>query len=177
VVETVTAQVVWSGGDEQYKNVNINDSPANRTLDKSGAWTTGEFVTTILDLLSPNADALLKRTGDESMAGRPAMVFDYSVTQAKSNWRIVAPDGRQCMSGYGGRLWVDKASSRVLKVEQKAGPLPSHCPASMAEMVYEYGFVRIAGAEFLMPVRSLSAACAREGGCVRSELKFTNYRK
>lgn len=176
-VETAKAEVVWVGGDEQYRNVSINGTAANRTLDKSGAWSTGEFVTTILDVLSPNTDATFRRIGEETVAGRPAMRFDYSVTQAKTNLRIVAPDGRQCMSAYGGRLWLDKASNRVLKLEQKAGPMPAYCPVTVAEMVYEYAFVKIGGAEFLMPVRSSSTACAREGGCIRNELTFTNYRK
>jgi len=177
VVESAHAEVVWAGGDEHYKNVDINGAAAKPTLDKSGAWSTGEFVTTILDVLSPNTDATFRRLADDSAAGRTALLFDYSVAQAKTNLRIAAPDGRQCMSAYGGRLWLDRASSRVLKLQQRAGPMPASCPVSAAEMVYEYSFVKIGGADYLMPVRSVSTACGRQGGCIRNELTFSNYRK
>lgn len=175
--DTVTAEVAYTGGQEQYRSVKINGKAAEGGIEKTGAWSTGEFVTTILDLLSPNTDASFKRGGDERVAGRTALVFDFSVTQANTHWRIVAPGGGECMVGYGGRLWVDKASSRVLKVEQRATALPAHCVAASAESVVEYGFVKIAGEEFLMPVRSLATACGRDGGCFRNELKFENYRK
>jgi len=176
-VDTVTAEVAYARGEEQYRNIKINGRPAEGGIEKTGAWSTGEFVTTILDVLSPNTDAAFKRQGDERMLGRTALVFDYSVTQANTHWRIAAPDGRECMAAYGGKLWVDKASSRVLKVEQRAASLPAHCFAANAESVIEYGFVKISGEEYLMPVRSLAMACGRDGGCFRNELKFENYRK
>lgn len=175
--DTVQAEVAYTGGEEQYRNLRINGRPADRAVEKSGAWSTGEFVTTILDVLSPNTDASFKRRGDERVLGRTALVFDFDVAQANSHWRIVLRDGRECMAAYEGRLWVDKASSRVLKVEQRARRLPAYCGAASAESVIEYGFVKITGQEYLMPVRSLATACAQAGGCFRNELKFENYRK
>ncbi len=174
-VDTVTAEVAYTGGEEQYGNVKMNGRPVEGGIEKTGAWSTGEFVTTILDLLSPNTAAAFKRMGDERVAGRTALVFDFSVTQANTHWRIVSPDGRECMAAYGGKLWVDRVSSRVLKVEQRAASLAAHCFAASAESVVEYGFVKISGEEFLMPVRSLATACGRDGGCFRNELKFENY--
>ncbi len=176
-VDTVTVEVAYTEGQEQYRNIKINGRLAEGGIEKTGAWSTGEFVTTILDLLSPNTDAAFKRVGDERLAGRTALVFDFSVTQANTHWRIVSPDGRECMAAYGGKLWVDKTSSRVLRVEQRAASLAAHCFAGNAESIIEYGFVTISGGEFLMPVLSLATACGRDGNCFRNELKFENYRK
>ncbi|MBE0658254.1 MAG: hypothetical protein IH602_11230 [Bryobacteraceae bacterium] len=175
--DTVQAEVAYTGGEEQYRNLRINGRPADRPVDKTGAWSTGEFVTTVLDVLSPNTDASFKRRGDERMLGRTALIYDFAVSQANSHWRIVLQDGRECMAAYDGRLWVDKASSRVLKVEQRARQLPTYCGAASAESVIEYGFVRITGQEYLMPVSSLATACMQVGGCFRNELRFENYRK
>lgn len=175
--DTVQAEVAYTGGEERYRNVRINGRPADRAVEKTGAWSTGEFITTILDVLSPNTDASFRRRGDERMLGRTALVFEFDVSQSNSHWRIALPDGRQCMAAYGGRLWVDKTSSRVLKVEQQARSLPAYCGAASAASVIEYGFVKITGQEYLMPVRSLATACAQVGGCFRNELRFENYRK
>ncbi|MBA3974732.1 MAG: hypothetical protein C0504_11020 [Candidatus Solibacter sp.] len=175
--DTVTAEVAFTGGEEQYRNIRINGRPADRPVEKSGAWSTGEFVTTVLDVLSPNTDASFARQGDERMLGRTALVYDFAVSQTNSHWRIVLRDGRECMAAYDGRLWVDKASSRVLKVEQRARQLPAWCGAASAESVIEFGYVKITGQEYLMPVRSLAASCLRVGACFRNELRFENYRK
>jgi hypothetical protein len=175
--DTVQAEVAYTGGEEQYRNLRINGRPAERAVDKTGAWSTGEFVTTVLDVLSPNTDASFKRRGDERVLGRTALVYDFAVRQANSHWRIVLQDGRECMAAYDGRLWVDKASSRVLKLEQRARQLPAYCGAASAESAIEYGFVKITGQEYLMPVRSVATACAQVGGCFRNDLKFENYRK
>lgn len=175
--DTVQAEVAYTGGQEQYRNIRINGRPADRPVEKSGAWSTGEFVTTILDLLSPNTDASFKRRGDERVMGRTALVYDFDVSQSNSHWRIALPDGRECMAAYDGRLWVDKTSSRVLKVEQRAAQLPAWCGAASAESVIEYGFVKITGQDYLMPVKSLATACKQVGGCFRNELRFENYRK
>ena len=55
--DTVQAEVAYTGGEEQYRNLRINGRPADRPVEKTGAWSTGEFVTTVLDVLSPNTDA------------------------------------------------------------------------------------------------------------------------
>ena len=97
-------------------------STAVRSTIRSAAasWSTGEFGTTLEDVMSLGTNAAFKRRGEEKMVGRTAVVYDYSVAQGNSHWTMVSPDGRQYKPAYEGAVWIDKESRRVLRIEQRA---------------------------------------------------------
>ena len=53
VLDVVTAEVTSVGGKEDYRNIMVNGKPSNRPIEKTGAWSTGEFQTTLESLLNP----------------------------------------------------------------------------------------------------------------------------
>jgi len=178
IIDTVTADVACVNGQEQYKNIRINGQPATQPIEKSGTWTTGEFVVTLQDILAPETHADFTPQGQENLAGRQAFRFDYTVDQSNSHWILNAPDGRTYRPAYKGRLWIDKDTRRVLRIEQKTSSIPSGFPLDRAECVIEYGFVRIDTTEYLLPVSSENTGCLRGGGsCSRNVIAFRNYRK
>jgi len=178
VLDVVTAEVTVLNGKEQYRDVRVNGRPADRPVEKSGAWSTGEFATTLQDLFSPATDARFERDRDSRAAGRPAYVFRYSVAAAKSHWTLVSESGQRLNPGYSGEIWIDKESRRVLRIEQRADPLPPSFGAGMAETRIEYAFVRIADGTYLLPVESETTGCREIGRqCVRNSIRFTNYKR
>ena len=176
-IDEVTADLAFVGGKEDYRNIRINGNPVNNP-ERSGTWSTGEFGTTLEDVMSPITDAAFKRRGEEKMVGRTAVVYDYSVAQAHSHWTMVSPDGRQYKPAYEGAVWIDKESRRVLRIEQRTTAFPRDFTLSRAECKLQYAWVRIEQKSYLLPSASENVGCmSGSGACTRNVLEFKNYRK
>ncbi len=176
-IDQVTADLAYVDGKEDYRNFRVNNQPVDRP-EQSGSWSTGEFSTTLEDILSPMTNAKFRRRGAQKMAGRNAMVFDYTVAQPNSHWTIVAPDDRRYNPPYEGAIWVDQDTRRVLRIEQRTSSMPSGWPYKGAECVLEYGYVRIDQKTYLLPDRAENQACmSGSGACTRNVIEFRNYRK
>jgi len=177
-IDTVTADVASVHGSEQYRNVLINGVPADRPIERTGAWSTGEFVSTLQDVLATSTNAAFHRRGAERITGRAALVFDFKVAQANSHWGLVAPDQRRFNPAYEGAIWIDQETGRVLRIEQHTTALPPDFPLKRAESTLEYAFARIGENMFLLPSASENIGCmSGSGTCTRNAIAFRNYRK
>lgn len=177
-IDVVTADVAVVNGKEDYRNILVNGRPPRGPVESTGSWSTGEFAITLEDVLSPRTAAVFVKRGGDTVAGRDAWVYNLSVLQENSHWTIVSADGRKYNPAYGGSIWVDKETSRVLRIEQRAVYLPRDFTYDKAESTVEYGFVRIEGKNYLLPVSSANSACmSGTGNCVKNEIAFRNYRK
>ena len=178
VLDVVTAEVTSVDGKEDYRNIMVNGRPSNRPVEKTGAWSTGEFQTTLASLLSPYTAAAFRKNTDDTLDGRSAYTFDFQVQQRNSNWDIHAPDGSIATPAYRGTVWIDKATFNVMRIEEQTGPLPSNFPFDKAESVVEYGFMNIDGKTYPLPAHSSILTCQRGSSiCTKNEIRFQNYRK
>jgi hypothetical protein len=178
VLDTVSAEVASVNGKEDYRNIMVNGKPSNRPVEKTGAWSTGEFQATLESLLNPYTAAAFHKTKDDTIAGRSAYAYDFQVQQQNSNWDIHAPDGSIATPAYNGTVWIDKATFNVIRIEEQTGPLPSSFPFDKAESVVEYGFVNIDGKTYPLPIHSEILTCQRGSStCTKNEIRFQNYRK
>jgi hypothetical protein len=177
-VDVVTADVACVDGTEEYRNITVNGRPADRPVEKTGSWSTGEFVTTLQDVLSPLTNAAFSHSGEERMANRTALVFAYSVEQPNSHWTVVASEHSSHRPAYKGRLWIDKETHRVLRIEQHADEFPAGFAFHEAHSIIDYGFVRIDRGTYLLPAQAESMVCSRgTGSCSKNVIRFHNYRK
>jgi hypothetical protein len=177
-VDMVTAEVAVQDGKEEYRKISINGRPSKRAPEKTGAWSTGEFSTTQEDILSPYTAAKFVKRAEQRVAGRTAVVYDYSVLQQNSHWRLIPENGKSYNPPYKGSIWIDKESKRVLRIEQKAVSFPENFEYDVAELTLDYDLVRINGKQWLMPVHSENVICQTGTTmCSRNELNFRNYRK
>jgi hypothetical protein len=178
VLDVVTAEVASVDGKEDYRNIMVNGKPSSRPVEKTGAWSTGEFQTTLDSLLNPYTLAAFRKTKDDTIAGRSAYTYDFQVQQQNSNWDIHAPDGSKATPSYSGTVWIDKATFNVMRIEEQTGPLPSSFPFDKAESVVEYGFMNIDGKAYPLPVHSEILTCQRgTSTCTKNDIRFQNYRK
>lgn len=176
--DVVTADVVSVNGKEDYRNIQVNGKPSNRPIEKTGAWSTGEFQTTLDDILSPYTAAAFRKSSDESVGGRPAFTYTFRVQQENSNWDIIAPDGSKASPAYNGTIWIDKATHNIMRIEEQTGPMPAGFVFDKAESSLEYAFVRIEGKDYPLPVHSEILTCQRGSStCTKNEINFQNYRK
>jgi outer membrane biosynthesis protein TonB len=177
-LDVVTADVVMVSGKEDYRNIMVNGKPSNREVEKSGAWSTGEFVTTLQDILSPYTAAIFRKSADDSIDGRSAYTYNFRVSKENSNWDIIAPDGTKAAPAYTGTIWIDKQTFNILRIEEQTGPLPSGFPYDKAESTVQYSFVRIDGKNYALPVHSEVLTCqSGSSACTKNEINFQNYRK
>ena len=177
-IDVVTADVACVDGKEDYRNVKVNGLPAGGPVERTGTWSTGEFSTTLEDLLSISTNARFRRRGEDKVAGRAAFVFDYAVAQANSHWVMISPDQRRYNPPFEGAIWIDKESRRVLRIEQRTTSMPQDFPSSKAEMILDYTFVKIDQKTYLLPGGSENLGCMRgSGACSRNVIEFRNYRK
>ncbi|MFN0100764.1 MAG: hypothetical protein ACKV2U_01610 [Bryobacteraceae bacterium] len=177
-IDMVTAEVAVVNGKEDYRKISINGKETKRAIEKTGAWSTGEFATTLQDILSPTTAAKFVKRGEQRIVGRDTVVYDYSVLQPNSHWSIIPQNSKSYNPAYKGAIWIEKASKRVLRIEQRALSFPDDFEFNRAELTLDYDFVRIGGKLALLPVRSENVVCQNgTTTCSRNELNFRNYRK
>lgn len=177
-LDVISAEIIYDGGQESYRNLKINDRPTVKKMeDLSGSWSTGEFATTLKDLFHPQTAARFREGGQDTINGVRARVYDFTVEQVNSHWIVQA--GSQSFSPpYKGSVWIDPESSRVLRVEIQARNLPYDFPMDVVESAVDYSWVRIGGESVLLPVHAESLGCQRGAhSCNRNIIDFRNYHK
>jgi hypothetical protein len=176
-LDEITAELAYLNGKEDYRDIKVDGQPAYRPVEQTGSWSTGDFGTTLDDVMSPATNATFRRRGEERIGVRSAVVYNYTVDEANSHWTLVAPDGRRLNPAYEGAIWVDKETLRILRLEQRATSLPRGYPFTRAEYTLVYGWVRIDDRAYLMPASGENVGCMSGGSCTRNAIEFRDYRK
>jgi hypothetical protein len=177
-LDTVTADVVSEDGKESYKNILINGKAPKEGIDKSaGTWSTGEYSSIQLDILSPGTRARFHNRQPATIANRAAQRYDFSVERPNSHWNIQS-DSDSYRPEYTGVVWIDKDTSRVLRIEMAARNMPRTFPLDTVESAVDYDYVPIGDGKFLLPVHSEALSCDRgKNSCSRNVIEFRNYKK
>jgi hypothetical protein len=177
VLDNVTADVIEENGTEKYKNILVNGKPPRENVEDSGSWSSGEFSSVLLDLMSPSTNADFHGKRATTIVNRSAFRYDFLVEQPNSHWRIESR-GQVYNPGYTGAIWIDKETWRVLRIELAAKELPRGFPLDTVESAVDYDFVLIGEGKYLLPVHSEALSCGRGiSDCSRNVIEFRNYRK
>lgn len=176
--DVVEAELLYLDGEESYRNIRIEGEGAVSEMSQlSGAWSTGEYGTTLRNLFSMGTEAEFEFREESTEQGRAAHIYDYHVRKERSRWRIGA-DGRQTTAEYRGAVWIETETGRALRVESRAVNLPYDFPIRSIEQTVDYGTVKIADEDYLLPVASESLGCRRlRRSCSNNRLEFLGYRK
>ena len=176
--DVVSAEVVYDGGKEDYRNVAINGHPTKKPMSElPGSWSTGEFGTILEDLLSPATQADFRYQHEDTASHRPSYMFNYTVEHANSHWQVTVAS-QTIMPAYKGSIWIDKKTYRVLRIEMQAREIPTEFPLDTVESAVDYDFVRLGENEFLLPVHAENLSCERGSlECSRNTLDFRNCHK
>lgn len=176
--DVVTAEVVYENGKESYRNLKINNKPVkDKAPEASGAWSTGEFATVLVDVFSPSTAADFRFRKDAVIAGQNAKVFDFTVDRENSHWSIQAPS-QSVRPAYKGSIWIDTRTHRALRIEMQAMYMPAEFPFDKVESATDYEYVRLGESQFLLPVHAESLMCERGTNvCSSNKIDFRNYHK
>jgi hypothetical protein len=177
--DTITADLTYENGAESYKNIRVgNQAPKDSMEDVGGNWSTGEFASLAEELFDPGTATTFRRIGADTIQGRSAYSFKFEVAREHSRWRV-SVGGQLYYPAYRGTIWVDRETSRVLRLESESRNVPALFPLSKVEQAVDYDFVRLSTAQpFLLPTKAEVLSCEQAGNrCVRNRIEFRNYRK
>jgi hypothetical protein len=178
-LDVVGAAVVYDHGKEDYRDVTVNGKPLKKGLNQvEGAWSTGEFGTMLIDLLSPATNAEFHYRREERTAGVSTKVYDYSVKRENSHWQITM-GSQTYRPPYKGAIWIDPATARVLRIEMQASGFPDDFPTDHVESAMDYQFTRLGDTkQYLLPVHAETLSCQRGSDfCSHNVIDFRNYHK
>ena len=177
-LDNISAEVIYDKGKENYRNILINGKAPKTKVEDTGSWSTGEFGTVLRDIFSPASAADFRPSGSATIVNRSAKLYKFVVDQENSHWRIVAP-GQFYFPSYKGTIWVDKETSRVLRIEMQTRNVPKDFPFDTVESTLEYDFIRLGASNaYLLPVHAENLICQRgTSTCSKNIIDFRNYRK
>ena len=176
--DVITADVAYEDGHESYKNIKIGNKATNKSMDElPGTRSSGEFATLLIQLMEPGSQATFRRTGTDTVRGRSSYTYKFEITRTQSRWRVESPS-QLYYPAYGGTIWIDRETSRVVRIEQDARKIPPLFPFDTIETTADYDYVRLETQSFLLPVESEVLSCQRASSvCARNKIEFRNYRK
>ncbi len=173
---------------EDYKLLSVNGLPAGEDqsygMKLGGTISTGEYVTTLSDLFKPETRAEFQMVDTDTLRGRRTVVYEYLVKREFSHQTLGWGEGgtitQQTVSGYRGRIWVDRENYRVLRLEDISTEIESGFPITAASKVIDYDWVTINQQQHLLPSRAVVELTDRVRGQTeqtRNEILFRGYRK
>jgi hypothetical protein len=155
----------------------MDNGRPTRDASLTGSWSEGEFASSLQAILSPYSSPDFRNKRQVTIVNRPAYKYDYVIDQPHSAWRIQT-EGQTFQPSYGGSIWIDKETFRVLRLEMASRDVPRSFPIDTAESSVDYDFVLIGDQKYLLPVHSESLSCWRgTSQCSRNVIEFRNYRK
>jgi hypothetical protein len=178
-MDIVTAEVVYEKGKEDYRNVTVGGKPAKKSMEEiGGAWSTGEFGTVLINLFNPGTAAQFHYRKDSRVAGINAKEYGFEVAHENSHW-TVRYGSQSYVPAFSGSVWIDPATSRVLRIEMEARSFPDQFETDHVESSTDYEYIRLGGApQYLLPVHSETLSCQRgTNNCARNTIDFRNYHK
>jgi hypothetical protein len=178
-IDVVSTDVVYENGREDYRNIKINGKAVKTKIEETGgSWSTGEFGTVLLNLFSPYTAAEFHLRRDSRAGGIMAKMYDFEVLREHSSWTIHT-ESQSYQPAYTGSVWIDPATSRVLRIEMQAKGFPKEFPLDHVESATDYQYIRLGDAQqYLLPVHSESLSCQRGTDfCSRNVIDFRNYHK
>jgi hypothetical protein len=177
--DTLSAELLYSRKTgEDYRNIRVNGEPTNKQwLELGGDISTGEFGSLLRSVLSKRAGGFTFEAED-TVDGAPARRYSFHVTHAESDWTIMS-EYQFVVPSYSGRLWFDRDSNAVLRVERHAEDIPSAFPISSVDTEVNFGMVHLGPSEtYVLPVHAETRACFREKqDCSRKTIDFRDYKK
>src|SRR5205814_9320640 len=117
--------------------LSVNGIPANQDqnygMKLGGTISMGEYVTTLTELFKPESRAEFEAVDTDTLRGRRTIIYEYMVKKEFSRQSLGWGEGgsikQERIAGYRGRIWGERETSRVLRLEdmssESVGGFPS----------------------------------------------------
>ena len=173
---------------EDYKLLSINGEPATQdqgyNMKLGGTISSGEYVSALTSLFRPESQTEFRAVDTDTLHGRRTIVYEYEVKRDNSRQTLgYGSDGsamRETVSGYRGRIWVDRENYRVLRLEDISTEIEPGFPITAASKIIDYDWVTINEVPHLLPSHAVVELTAHDRGQTeqtRNDILFRGYRK
>ncbi len=173
---------------EDYKLLTVNGLPANEdqsyNMKLGGTISTGEYVSALTSIFKPESRTEFRAVDTDTLRGRRAVIYEYEVRRENSHQALGWGEGgslkQETISGYRGRIWVDRENYRVLRLEDISTEIEPGFPITAASKIIDYDWVTINEQPHLLPSRAVVELTAHDRGQTeqtRNEILFRGYRK
>ncbi len=184
----VVAVSYRASGQEEYKLLSKNGilennpTPRQAYSEVGGTSSTGEFVTVLAKIFKPDSDTKFEIVDTDTIRNRSALVYSYSIIGDKAKQQITASGAfdDSVITGMEGKVWIDRADFRVLRVESAATEIPETFRVRSANRTIDYDWVTIADEKYLLPSLSDVRLTSRENSQLyetRNVIRFKDYQK
>jgi hypothetical protein len=182
---------------EQYKLLSVNGMPPS--VDEregssygeklGGATSTGEYVSILSILFQPETRAEFQMVDTNILRERRTVIYEFSVKKEFSRQTLKFQENLESLSletivGLQGRIWVDRETNRVLRLESVSVEIPPGFPITAASSVIDYDWVTINDVSHLLPSRAVielsmvsSIGVGPQRQQTRNDILFRGYRK
>lgn len=175
-LEEAAAVVSFADGKADYASLELDGNPTNRSVEQLGFAAVADFERALEAVVGAKAGVVLRRVKAASVDSRPALLYEFQVAQADSQWWLVSADGRRYNPPFSGTLAVDQETHRVLRVEQKSGEIPSEFPFASMEWAFDFTLIRLDKKTYLTPSQATTISCLHGSGtCTRRVSEFREY--
>ena len=172
---------------EEYKVIAVNGLPPSAEVKEGqsyeqfgGTSSTGEYVSMLAALFKEDTQAKFQAVDTDLLRGRRTIVYEFEVKKQNSRQSIKAAGANTVITGYRGRIWIDRELDRVLRVENISTEIPASFPVTAAKSLIDYDWVTIAERRYLLPSRAEVVLTSRYGDQTiqsRNEIRFRGYQK
>jgi hypothetical protein len=143
---------------EEYKLLAVNGLPMGTETKGGGGYeqvggtsSTGEYVSMLAALFADATRATFKPVDTDTLRGKRTIIYEFEVQQKYSKMTIKATGDRTIVTGYRGRIWVDRETFRVLRIEEISTAIPEDFPITAASSLIDYDWVTINERQYLLP--------------------------
>jgi VWFA-related protein len=163
--DVVAAKVAYLNGREYYDKVRINGMPVDQAAPwRAGTWSIGEFSSILVSIFLPSSKPDLQFEKEELLHSVPALVFTYHVAAQNNKSYFLSSDNRIWFPEYSGRLWLEKNTFRLLRLQRETPHMPDY-PIRRATTEIQYSNVALGdGSSLVLPSASTSLVCSRSPG-------------
>ncbi len=163
----VSAQLVWTGGEETYRDIRTdgNGGGGAETV-RSHSWTIAEFNAVAADVLASNS---LRLKGGETAT------YEFRIEGEESHW--VAKEGGQAIRPTRtGTVQFDQKSKQLLHIEFQAVDIPRAFPVGSLKVAIDFDTVTLGPRKFLVPAQAELTGCRWDSGwCTKDSIEFREY--
>lgn len=174
---------------EQYRVLARNGAPVTDAVTASsyhgldGATSGGEFVEDLQKIFKPESKTTFNLLTTDVERGRRTIVYEYEIlieNNRDGGVGLKGPVFSSSPAGEKGRIWIDRDTHRVLRVEYKLTNIAASFPVKAVTKTIEYDMVDIADEHYLMPTLSDFRGTVEQSGKrfeSRNVIRFRNYQK
>ena len=171
---------------EQYRVLAKNGAPVQDAVTArsysglDGATSGGEFVEDLKKIFKPESKTHFEILTTDVIRGRRTLVYEYHINIENNKDGGVGLKGPTYLSspaGEKGRIWIDRETARVLRVDYQLTDIAPTFPVKSVTKSIDYDKVEIAGEKYLQPIISektdMTIASERYGDKLMPWLTFS----